>query len=153
DYKLAPVVRAHGLPATREPYRELAVFANLAFDRNAAAVLLRDDVVADRQAKAGALPGRLGGEERLEQLVPDLLGDADAVVANPDLHRVGQLTCRDAERGIEAGRCLHALAPARRIEPVAEQVQQHARDVLRHHRDGRDAFAEVALQRDVEVLI
>ena len=55
-----------------------------------AAVLLRDDVVADRQAEAGALAGRLGGEERLEQLVPDLGRNADAVVAHADLDRVAE---------------------------------------------------------------
>jgi hypothetical protein len=34
--------------------------------------LLRDDVVGDRQAEVGALAGWLGGEERLEQFVPDV---------------------------------------------------------------------------------
>jgi hypothetical protein len=45
-------------------------------------MLLRDDVVGDRQAEAGAFAGRLGGEERLEQLVPDVVGNAGAVVAS-----------------------------------------------------------------------
>jgi len=35
-------------------------------------MLLRDDVVGDRQAEAGALAGWLGGEERLEQFVLDV---------------------------------------------------------------------------------
>jgi hypothetical protein len=44
-------------------------------------VLLRDDVVADRQAEPGAFAGRLGGEKRLKQFVPDLGRDPAAVVA------------------------------------------------------------------------
>ena len=63
-------------------------FIDLAVDRDRAAVLLGDDVVGDRQAEAGAFAGRLGGEERLEQLVADVLGDAGAVVAHADFHRV-----------------------------------------------------------------
>ena len=35
-------------------------------------MLLRDDVVGDRQAQAGALSGWFGSEERLEQFIPDL---------------------------------------------------------------------------------
>ena len=50
-----------------------------------AAVLLGDDFVADRQPEPGAFAGRLGGEERLEQLVLDLGGNADAVVAHAHL--------------------------------------------------------------------
>jgi hypothetical protein len=39
-----------------------------------------DDVVADRQAEAGALAGRLGGEERLEQARQDLGGNAWPII-------------------------------------------------------------------------
>src|SRR5215471_12565624 len=72
----------------RQPYRELAVFADIAVRSDAAAVLLRHDVVADGKAEAGALAGWLGGEERLEQFVPDLGRNAGAVVTHTDLHRV-----------------------------------------------------------------
>jgi len=41
----ATIAREH--PA-RQPYRELAEFADLAIDSDRAAVLLRDDVVGDR---------------------------------------------------------------------------------------------------------
>ena len=41
----------------------------------------------------------------------------------------------------------------RRVEPVAEDVQQHPGHVLRVHLDRRDALAEIAFQRDVETLI
>src|SRR5580692_10630574 len=68
------------LRLARQPYRELAVVADLAVHGDVAAMLLRDDVVGDRQAETGAFAGRLGGEERLEQLVPDVGRYAGAVV-------------------------------------------------------------------------
>ena len=49
-----------------------------------AAMLLGHDVVADREAEAGALAGRLGGEKRLEQFVPDLGRNAAAIVVDMD---------------------------------------------------------------------
>src|SRR5690242_16117257 len=55
----------------RQPDGEFAVFARFAVNADAAAVLLRDDIVAHRQAEARALTRRLGGEERLEQPVLD----------------------------------------------------------------------------------
>src|SRR6185369_4254279 len=42
---------------------ELGELAALGLDRQAAAVLLDDDVVTDGEAEPGALPGRLGGEK------------------------------------------------------------------------------------------
>jgi hypothetical protein len=48
------------------------------------AVLLRDDVVRDRDTQARALAGRLRGKERLEQLVLDLWCDASTVVADAE---------------------------------------------------------------------
>ena len=39
-----------------QPYPKLAVFADLAFPSDAAAMLLRDDIVGDRQAKAVPSP-------------------------------------------------------------------------------------------------
>src|SRR5215472_7846042 len=100
---------SRGLLLARKANCELCERTRLARDRNAAAVLLRHNVVADRQAEAGALAGRLGGEERLEQLVPDFLRNADTVVTHSDLHRVSQLPRDDRECGLETERQLHAL--------------------------------------------
>ena len=58
-------------------------------------MLLGDNVVADRQAQPGSLAGRLGREERLEQLVAKLRRDAGAVVAYRDLDRIAQIAGRD----------------------------------------------------------
>jgi hypothetical protein len=57
----------------RQAYGELGDLADPAIDLNRAAVLLGHDVVADREAEAGPLAGRLGRKERLEQLIPDIV--------------------------------------------------------------------------------
>jgi hypothetical protein len=54
-------------------------------------MLLHDDVVSDRQAKAGALSGRFGREERIEHLFPYFRRNARAVVANRDLYAVAEV--------------------------------------------------------------
>src|SRR5215831_16955884 len=68
--------------SSRQPNSELGEIADLAIDGDRAAVLLGHDVVTDRETETGALAGRLGGEERLEELVAQFGGDADAVVAD-----------------------------------------------------------------------
>ena len=68
------------MSASRQPHRELGEVTDFAIDRDGAAVLLGYDLVADRQSKPGALAGRLGREERLEQLVPVFQGNTDAIV-------------------------------------------------------------------------
>ena len=74
-----------------------------------AAVLLRDDVPADRKAEPGAFAGRLGREERLEQFVPDLGRDAGAVVAHADFDRRAEIACRHLEAGLKSGPVAVAL--------------------------------------------
>jgi hypothetical protein len=58
-------------------------------------MLLDNDVMADREAKAGTLASWLRREERIEQLFPDLGRNAGAVVAN-NSRRVGALSIRGA---------------------------------------------------------
>src|SRR5229473_2477121 len=120
--------------ASRQPHRELAEFPDLALDRDRATMLLRDDVVADREPQAGAFPGRLCREERLEKLVLDLAWDADAVIAHPDLDRLTQIPRRHFQHRAECTIGL-ALALAGSIEAVADQIEEHARHVLRHDFD------------------
>ena len=100
----------------RQADGEFGELADFAVDRDRAAMLLRDDVVADRQAEPGALAGRLGREERLEQLVADLRRDADAVVAHPDLDRVADVARRHlaAPAGIAASSAVACAACWRR---------------------------------------
>src|SRR4051794_41983533 len=76
--------RAH---AAGQGDHELDALAR-AYEIERPAVALHDDVVADGEAEPGALARRFGGEERREDAVPDLGGDAAGVVAGPDLHPI-----------------------------------------------------------------
>src|SRR6266481_2298903 len=78
-------------PHPRQADRELGELAKRAVDLDRAAMLLGDDVVADRQAEAGSFAGRLGREEGLEQFVAEFGWDAGAVVAHPDLDFVAEI--------------------------------------------------------------
>ena len=66
-------------------------------------MLLRDDVVADRQAEPRPFTRRLRGEKGLEQLGPHFRLDAGPVVADFDLYRVAEITRGDPERRPIAG--------------------------------------------------
>ena len=57
-------------------------------------MLLDDNVVTDRQAKAGAFSGRLGGKERIEHLFSDLGWYAGPVIPNTDFHTISKASCR-----------------------------------------------------------
>jgi hypothetical protein len=57
------------MPPSRQPHRELCEIADFAIERDRTAVLQGYDLVAYRQAKPGAFPGRLGREEGLEQFL------------------------------------------------------------------------------------
>lgn len=83
-------------------------------------MLLRDDVVADRQTKTGSLARRLRGEERLEQLGAHLGCNAGAVVAHPDLHGLTKVARRDLERRLVAVLPILPLALAGSVKPVTE---------------------------------
>ena len=66
----------------RQPDGEAGALAGGGLDLDRAAVVL-DDAVADRQAQAGPLADRLGGEEGVEDPVADRRVDAVAVVDAP----------------------------------------------------------------------
>src|SRR5581483_12440926 len=106
------------MPAPRQPHRELGERADFAVDRDRAAMLLRDDVVADRETKPGAFTRGLGRKERLEQAVAMFGRDADAVIAHANLDGVAQITRRHLENGTERAVAV-ALALVGGIETVA----------------------------------
>jgi hypothetical protein len=72
-------------------------------------VLLRYDLVADGKAKPRALAGRLGREERLEQLLPVLWRNTDAIVTYPDFNDFAELAGCDLECGAKC--VIPLLAP------------------------------------------
>ncbi len=90
---------AEGRGGARQHDPELGEFAGLGLDLDRAAVLLDDDVVAEREAETGAFAGRLGGEERIEDLVAHLGRDAGAVIADADLDPVAEALGRGASVG------------------------------------------------------
>src|SRR5205085_10173283 len=77
--------------SARQTYGEFGKDARFAVDSDRAAVLLRNDVVADRQAEAGAFPGWFGRKERLEQLVADLAWNARPVIAHAYFHGLAEI--------------------------------------------------------------
>src|SRR5215472_10364325 len=109
------------MPASRQPHRKLGELTDFALDRDRTAVLLRYDVVADRQAKSRALAGRLGGEEGLERLLPVFRRNTDAVVAHPNLDGVSQILRPDLQDRPERAVSL-AAALVSGIEAIADEV-------------------------------
>src|SRR5262249_18596136 len=115
-----------GLLLARQAYRELGVDAWHAVDLDGAAVLLRHNLVADREAKSSPFARRFRSNERLEQLIPDLWCDAGAVVANPDLDLVAQIPRRDSQHGsIPIRGCLALLV--RSVKAIPNQIEEDAR--------------------------
>src|SRR5258708_5895398 len=84
---------------TWQSHRELGELAKPAIDLNRAAMLLRDDVVGDRQPQTGALACRLGREEWLKQLIPNVGRYAGPVVADPYLDRIPGVEVRVRDNG------------------------------------------------------
>ena len=72
-------------------------------------MLLHDDVVAERQAEAGAFAGGLGREERIEHLLLHLGRNAGAVVADPDLDAVAEVLGRRRKGRLVGRRSPRAL--------------------------------------------
>ena len=85
--------------ASWRAHRELGEVADHAVDCDGAAVLLRYDLIADRQPKPRALAGWLGREERLEQPLPVFRQNADAIVAHADFDAFAELAGCDLQCG------------------------------------------------------
>src|SRR5579863_9560162 len=128
--------RSRGRPiSTGQSDRELGELADAAVDLDRTTVLLGHDVIADREAEPGALAGRLGREERLEQLIPDFVRNADAVVSHRDLDRVTEVAGRHRKGRMEVRLGTLALPLGGGVEAIADQVQEYAGNLLRHQLD------------------
>jgi hypothetical protein len=93
-------------------------------------VLLDNNVVADGEAKTGALSGRLGCEERIEHLLLHLGRNAGAVVADPDFHLIAKAARRGRKGWLIAIVTRLRFPFCRRIKAVGNQVQKNPGDVL-----------------------
>ena len=107
----------------RQSNGEFCELADPAIDTDRPAVLLRNDVVADRKAKPRAFASRFGREERLEELVPDLGWNADAVVEDADFDCIAEIPRRHLQGRLEVRVASLLLAFRGRVEAVAEQVE------------------------------
>src|SRR4030095_12471021 len=83
-------IAGRGLAGARQEDLERRAAAVLAVNPDVDAVLL-DDAVAGGEAETGAAAGRLGREERLEEVPRDVLGHAHAGVADGQHHVVPRL--------------------------------------------------------------
>src|SRR5579862_908777 len=81
-----------GVGADRNPDEECRALAAFGLERERTAVLVDDDAARDGKALTRPFTDLLGGEERIEDLVPRLLGDPGTGVADRDLHRLAYLT-------------------------------------------------------------
>jgi hypothetical protein len=93
-------------------------------------VLLGDNIVAEGEAKTCAFAGRFRCEEWIEHLVLHFGRNTAAVVANPDLDAVAQVSGRGGKRRLVAITHL-GLALHRGIEAVRNQIEKYACNFLR----------------------
>src|SRR5262249_6136628 len=148
----SPHFSHHRMPPARQPHRELGEVTDFTIDGDGPAVLLRYDLVADRQPKPGALAGRLGREEGLEQLVPVFRRNTDAIVTHANLDALPDLAGRDLQcRAVSSVALAAPLVSG--VEAIAYEVEEHASQLLRHDLNRCEITVEVALQCDVEVRI
>jgi hypothetical protein len=117
---------------TRQSNSELSELAGPAIDTDRAAMLLGHDVVADREAKAGSLASRLGREERLKELIPDLRRDTKAIVADADLHCLAEFPIGEID---------HLPGQARRFV-AAQEIKQQEPKVIAIYRVRSSASSE-----------
>jgi len=83
-------------------------------------MLLDDDIVTDGEAEAGALAGRLGCEEGVEHLFPDLGRNAGTVVADRNLYSIAEVPCRRPKGRPKAMAGSPSLSLRRGIETVRD---------------------------------
>src|SRR5687767_5778233 len=98
-------------------------------------MLLDDNVVAQREAEAGPLPGRLGGEKRVEHPIAHLRRNADSIVADPDLNAVAEVFRRSGKRWFVTGAGSLRFALCSCVKTVRDQVQEHPGNFLREEID------------------
>jgi hypothetical protein len=84
-----------------------------------------------------------------KQALARLGRDAGAVVAQPDLDLGTEVARGHFEARLECRIARLIAALIRSVKPVADQVQENAQHVLRHHLERRRLAVEIALQGDL----
>jgi len=106
----------------RQDNPDLGECTRLCIDLDCARVLLHDDVVADREAKARAFSRWLGCEERFKHLFFHVRRNACAVIANPDLHMIAQAFGRGRQSRLVVATVSLGFSFGR-IEAVCNQIK------------------------------
>ena len=120
-----PSQRSHASPKFGKEHRrprqnnpDFCEFAGLRIDLDRPAMLLDDDVVADGEAKSGTFSGRLGREERIEDLFLHLGRNPGAVVADRYFHPVAEVLGRCRKRWLIVAAIGFRSALGRCIKPL-----------------------------------
>src|SRR5262249_4267532 len=117
--------------SARQDNPDLSELTQLCIDFDSTSVLLDDDVVADREAKASTFSGRFGRKERVEHLFFHVRRHTGAVVANSDFHTIAKVFGRGRESRLVVATISLCFAPGRSIEAVCNQIKKSPPDVLR----------------------
>jgi hypothetical protein len=113
----------------RQADREFGELAGRTVDHDRAAMLLSDDVPADRQTETSAFAARLGREERLEQSVTIFGRDACAVVADADFNGIAEISRGYLQGRFEGPVVALPLPFAGGVKAITDQVETNAGDV------------------------
>src|ERR1700722_17947068 len=105
------------------------------FHSDVTAMLLHDDVEGQIQPEAGAFPERLGGEERLEDVLADIFGDPGPIVTDLDAgHALAFPAGADGQR---------ATLIAHRGDRVVDDVGPYLIEIAWIARDFRKRLVEL----------
>src|SRR5262249_43923197 len=115
-------------------------------------MLFDNDVVTDREAKAGAFSGRFGGEERVEHLFFNVRSHTGAVVVDPDFHTIAKIFGRGRQSRLVVAAVCWRSAPGRSIEAVCNQIKKSSPDVLRENVRATRRWIKRLLELDLKTL-
>src|SRR5262249_11089949 len=109
---------------------KLSVCAGLGVDIDRPAMLLDDDVMADRKTKPRPFASRLCCEERIEHPFFHFRQNSVAIVSNPDFDAVAEIFCRCRQRRLIAISPIQRLALCCSIKAIRNEVEEDARNLL-----------------------
>src|SRR5262249_16264422 len=111
-----------------------------------------DYVVADGKAEAGAFSGGLRCEKWIKYLFLHLRRNAEAIVADPDLHPVAKAFRRGYEgRFVNIPGRQTFIPPC--VDAVGNRIEQNPRDFLRENISLSGSRIERLLHHDIEILL
>src|SRR3984893_15632732 len=116
-------------------------------------ILLDNDVVAEGKAKARSFTSGFCREKRIEHLFLHLRQNTRAGVVNSDFDAVTEVFSQASEGRFIVASVRFQFALRRRVKAVRDQVEQHARNLLRKHIDLTGGRIKELLKGDIEILL